>query len=295
MFKLKGVVPPMITPFDSDGEVDVPALELLVDFLAPRVQGLFICGSYGSGPMMSLAERKQVAEVTLRIVDGRIPVVVHTGTTNTRDTVELSRHAHDIGCAAVASVGPFYFRHTEESLLAYFDDIMEAVGQDFPVYLYNNTKFQGYEIALPTVTKLKERGVHGVKDATFDVLTLASYMRLLSSDSFEVVLGTESMWLSASALGCEAFIPGIGNVFPELCVKMWKEAMKGDYAACRETQFLVNRIRDIMYMARSTQLAVYAMAQIRGVVKSYPREPFIAASEKETAAMRTALEEAGVL
>ena len=142
---------------------------------------------------------------------------------------------------------------------------------------------------------LKEIGVHGIKDATFDILTFANYMRLLASDSFDVVLGTESIWLPARALGCEAYIPGVGNVFPELCVKMWREGMNNDFALCRQTQFLVNKMRDIMYLARSTQLAVYAMAKIRGIVDAFPRAPFMPASIEEVSAIRHSLDLAGVL
>jgi dihydrodipicolinate synthase/N-acetylneuraminate lyase len=285
----------MITPFDEAGDLDVRALEKLVEFLSTRAQGLFICGSYGSGPMMSVQERKQVAEITQRIVGEKIPVIVHTGTTNNRDTVELSLHAKSIGCAAVAAVGPYYFHHSEDTLLAFYSGILKAVGQEFPVYVYNNPKFQGYEFSLSTMTKMKEMGVHGIKDATFDILTFANYMRLLASDSFDVALGTESMWLSARVLGCEAYIPGIGNVFPELCVKMWREGMNNDFAGCRQTQFLVNRIRNTMYLARSTQLAVYAMAKIRGIVDAFPRAPFVPASNEEVSVIRQSLESAGVI
>jgi dihydrodipicolinate synthase/N-acetylneuraminate lyase len=285
----------MITPFDEAGDLDVRALEKLVEFLSTRAQGLFICGSYGSGPMMSVQERKQVAEITQRIVGEKIPVIVHTGPTNNRDTVELSLHAKSIGCAAVAAVGPYYFHHSEDTLLAFYSGILKAVGQEFPVYVYNNPKFQGYEFSLSTMTKMKEMGVHGIKDATFDILTFANYMRLLASDSFDVALGTESMWLSARVLGCEAYIPGIGNVFPELCVKMWREGMNNDFAGCRQTQFLVNRIRNTMYLARSTQLAVYAMAKIRGIVDAFPRAPFVPASNEEVSVIRQSLESAGVI
>lgn len=295
MFKLRGVIPPMITPFDRRGDLDLANLARVVEYLSRHVKGLFICGSYGSGPMMRVEERMKVAEVTKKAAGGKVTIVVHTGTTNTRDTVALSRHAKEIGCDAVAAVGPYYFPHTEENLLSFYSDIIESVGPDFPVYVYHNPKFQGYEIGLSTMCKLKGIGIHGVKDATFNIITLASYMQELGGDGFDVVLGTEAMWLPARALGCEAYIPGIGNVFPELCVKMWEEGMRGDFAACRGTQFLINEIRGIMYLARSTQLAVYAMASIRGIVDAYPRAPFVPATDGEKEALRRALKERGVI
>lgn len=293
MFKMKGVVPPMITPFDKEGNLDVPALETLAIYLKDNVDGLFITGSYGGGALMSLEERKTVAEVTCKAVDGKIPVITMVGTTNNRDSVELAKHSESVGAAAVAAVGPYYFKHNRESLLAFYKDLIDAV--DIPVYLYNNPGFQGYEMDLDLLKELKAMGLAGVKDATFDILTHATYQRVLVDDNFDLALGTEAMWLSARSLGTEAFIPGLANAFPEVCQKMYQEGMKGDYEACRETQFEVNQMRDIMYLAKSTQLAIYAMLEIRGIVKCYPRAPFIPASEEEKANIKQALLDLGVL
>ena len=110
-----------------------------------------------------------------------------------------------------------------------------------------------------------------------------------------MVLGTESLWLPARALGAEAYIPGLGNAFPEICGRMWQEGMRNDFEACRRTQFEVNRLREVMYLARSTQLAVYAMLEIRGVITAYPRSPFVPATAEEKKGMRKALDELGVL
>jgi len=295
MFNLKGVVPPMITPFDQDGELDLAQLEVLVDFLKDRVDGLFICGSYGCGAMMSVAERKTVAEVCLRTAKGKVPIIVQTGTTTTRDTVELTRHAQEIGCQGAAAVGPYYFHHQSDSVLGFYRAMLKAVEPDFPIYLYDNPTFSGYSIALDVLKQLKEEGLKGVKDATFDILTFAKYQRELGGDGFEVILGTEAMWLPAFCLGAEAFIPGLANAFPEICGQMFRQSQEGDLAGCRETQFRINKVRDIMYLARSTQLAVYAMLDIRGIVTAFPRAPFIPATEAEKDKIRRALTELEML
>jgi len=242
--------------------------------------------------MMSVEERKKVTEVTVKVVDGKIPIIAHTGTTNTRDTVELTRHAEEAGCAAASAVGPYYFHHNEDSLLEFYGSMLNAVKSDFPIYVYHNPKFSGYEIPFSTMKKLKKIGIHGVKDATFDILTFATYMRELADDNFDIALGTEAMWLSARALGGESFIPGLGNALPEICQKMY---INNDFEACRKTQFVVNELRDIMYLAKSTQLAIYAMLEIRGIAKTYPRSPFVPASEDEKEAIKTRLSELGVI
>ena len=268
MFQMYGVVPPMITPFQQNGEVDYNSLKTLVNFLSENVDGLFINGSYGGGALMTEDERKAVAETTIQTAAGRVPVVVHVGTADSLSASRLVDHAASNGAAAVAAVGPYYFKHNKDEICHYFDALVKAANGRIPVYVYNNPQFQGYPMELDVIRTLKEKvGVSGVKDATFDIQAMAKYMRLLKDDTFDVALGTEAMWLSACALGCKAFIPGIANAFPEICRKMFQEGISGDYEACRKTQFEVNEMRDIMYLARSTQLAIYAMLEIRKIDK----------------------------
>lgn len=296
MFQMYGVVPPMITPFQENGEVDFQGLRTLVKFLAENVDGLFINGSYGGGVLMTEEERKMVTEITVNTAGGRIPVISQVGTADSLSAERLTEHAAQSGVSAVASVGPFYFKHNKDQILFYFDALVKAAKGRVPVYVYNNPQFQGYEMDLDVISDLKEKvGVNGIKDATFDIQAMAKYIRLLKSDTFDVALGTEAMWLPACVLGCRAFIPGIANAFPEICRKMFEEGISGDYEKCRKTQFEVNEMREIMYLARSTQLAIYAMLEIRGILKCYPRAPFIPATDKEKAQIRNRLQELGLL
>lgn len=294
MYQMYGVNPPMITPFQENGEVDYASLKALVTFLSDNVDGLFINGSYGGGVLMTEEERKKVAEYTIQ--NAAIPVTVHVGTADSLSVARLVDHAAEAGAVAVAAVGPYYFKHNKEQILYYYDAMVKAAKGRIPVYVYNNPQFQGYPMDLGVIKDLKEKvGVSGVKDATFDIQTMAKYMRLLKDDTFDVALGTEAMWLAACSLGCKAFIPGIANAFPEICRKMFREGISGDFEACRKTQFEVNEMRDIMYLARSTQLAIYAMLEIRGIAKCYPRAPFIPASDEEKAHIKARLQALGLV
>lgn len=295
MFRMKGVIPPMITPFKKNGEVDYEGLVTLVSFLRDNVDGLFITGSYGSTALLQPEERKKIAEITMETVADKIPVIVHVGTADTRTAADLAAHARDIGAAAVSAVGPFYYKHNPDSICDFYRGIVQASG-DMPVYVYNNVSFQGYLMDLKLIRRLKEEvGVRGIKDATFDIMMHANYIRTLKDENFDVASGTEAMWLQSRILGTEAFIPGLGNAFPEICRKMWIEGMEGRYEECRQTQFQVNEVRDIMYIAKSTQLAIYAMLDARGILKCYPRSPFIPASDEETAQIKSRLQELGLL
>ena len=291
MFQMYGVVPPMVTPFCEHGAVDYDGLKVLVEFLREHVNGLFITGSYGAGVLMTEEERRNVAEGTVKAAAGKVPVIVHVGTADSLSAARLTDHAASAGASAVAAVGPYYFKHSKDEIYRYYDSLVTAAKGRVPVYVYNNPQFQGYTMDLDTIRTLRDSvGVNGVKDATFDIQTMAKYMRLLKSDTFDVALGTEAMWLSACVLGCKSFIPGIANAFPEICQTLFQQGISGDIEACRKTQFEVNEMRDIMYLARSTQLAIYAMLEIRGILKCYPRSPFIPATDEEKQHIRERLE-----
>jgi dihydrodipicolinate synthase/N-acetylneuraminate lyase len=293
MKKLTGVVPPMVTPFLQDGRVDEYNLTKLVHFLSEHVHGLFICGSYGNGPLMNVEEKKRVIEVVAQSIPAAVQLVVHVGATNVRDAVELARYAEQAGAAKVSSVLPYYFHHTRESVVLYFERLVKAV--TIPVYAYNNPKFTGVAMDVPLVQELANLGVAGIKDSSFDIMVLESFVRKIKNPDFDVVLGTEAMFLYAATLGVRAFIPGLGNAFPEICVDLYEAATNLEIARAKGLQTRVNELRDIMYVAKSTVVAVYALLKIRGVCEAYPREPFVALGDREVAAMREQLLQAGFL
>ncbi len=293
-FKMRGVIPPMITPFNEKDAVCEDSLRKLVHFLDGKVDGVFICGSYGSGPMLSIKERKKVLEIVIQ-ERKNLQVISMTGAINTKDTIELTQHAKDAGADAASAVSPFYFHHHMDDVIGYYKDVVDSVGEDFPFYIYTNPKFSGYDVDLKTLRKIKDAGVHGVKSASFDMLEFANVAREFQYDEFDVVLGTEALFMPASLYGCKAFIPGLANAFPELCKKMYTEAMNKEYDKCCETQLLINEVRDIMYYAKSTQLAIYAMLEIRGVITSHPRKPFVKASSQEVDAIKEQLVKLGVI
>ena len=293
-YKMKGVIPPMLTPFQQDGSLDEAGLRTLVRFLREHVHGLFICGSYGCGPLMSVEERMRTAEIVME-EKGDLQVIDMIGTANTRDSVVLAKHAKSIGCDAVSAVAPYYFHHNMNDVVGFYRDIIASVGCDYPVYIYTNPKFSGYAVDVKTIRRLQQEGLRGCKAASFDIMEYANLMREFEGEDFDIALGTEALWLPAHIYGGKAFIPGLANAFPEICVQMYEEAERGDYEACRKTQFRVNRVRDIMYLAPSTQLAIYAMLEIRGIVRCFPRKPFTPANDAQKEAIRKGLVDVGLL
>jgi len=269
--KLYGVVPPLLTIFAENGEVDYRGTAKLAKFLSNHVHALFVCGTYGNGPLMSVEERIRVLEAVESEVRDRVPLVVHVGTTSTPDAIKLARHAEEVGAIAVAAVPPYYFHHPDERVVRHFSKIVENVS--IPVYVYNNPKTVGYPVTPALLKKLEAAGVKGVKDSSFDILMLEEY-KLVTSDDFDVVLGTEALFLPAYILGVRAFVPGLANAFPELIRELFDSCISGDLKNAKHLHDKVYKLRKIAYKAGASNVGVLALLKMRGFSKGYPRQPF---------------------
>ncbi len=270
--EIKGIIPPMLTAFDKSGNFDERAQREIVSFLIDRVQGLYPCGTYGSGPLMSVEERKRVAEVVIDAVGGRIPVIMHVGGASTRSVVELAKHAEQIGATAVAAVPPIYYGFKEPEVERHFRAMVDAVS--IPVFVYNNPKTTGVAISAVFLSRLAEIGVSGVKDSSFDIMVFYSYLRTVKKEGFVPIIGTEALLLPAVAMGGHGSVSGLANAIPEPVVELFNLVKNGDMEKAGPLQSKVSAMRDIMHYGPTLPM-IQAVLRVRGVNAGYPRLPFV--------------------
>jgi dihydrodipicolinate synthase/N-acetylneuraminate lyase len=271
MAVFKGIIPPVLTTFDSSGKVDDKCYLNLIDFLSQKVHGLFVCGTYGSGPLMSVEERKHVTELAVEGAKGRVPVIAHIGGTNPDDIFELAKHAKEAGAVAVATVVPFYFSYSQGDIIRFFAKLVEI--SSLPVFIYNNPKTTGVSIDIDTLKKLQAVGLYGIKDSSFDLLYFYSVKHNMDIDKFCYITGTEAFIMPAVPLGAKAAICGLANALPEPVVELYNETSAGNYARALELQVKVNQLRDVQHYAQSIP-AIHAMLKMRGINSGYPRMPY---------------------
>lgn len=141
----KGVIPPVSTVLTNDGNIDVDGMKALIDFIMESgVDGLFFLGSGGEFNQMSVEERKAFAEFTVGYVNKRVPVLIGTGSTNTREVIELTLHSKEIGADGVVIINPHYWPLSDEHLFDHYGKVAEAV--DIPILLYNFPNLTGQEL-----------------------------------------------------------------------------------------------------------------------------------------------------
>jgi N-acetylneuraminate lyase/4-hydroxy-tetrahydrodipicolinate synthase len=285
-FKVSGVIPPVLTPFDANGQPDLDAYGRLLDFLLEHVHGLYPLGTYGSGPLMPKEMRIKLADFVVQKVDGRVPVIMHIGCADTDSAVELARAAQKSGADAVASIVPFYYGYDARCLTEHFSRILESV--EIPFYVYNNPGMGNNTITPQILTTLAERGLKGIKDSSFDILTFYAFMRAVKKKDFDFIIGTEALLVAAVVAGADGCVSGVSNTFPELMVELWNAALAGEMEKAMQLQQKVNRIREIMHLSNSV-ISMHAMLQARGIDGGLPRRPLLPADDGLVARIKAEL------
>lgn len=282
--KIHGIIPPVITSFKSNGEFDEDAQREVIQFLTPNVNGFYPIGTYGSGPLMTLQERKRAAEVILDEVNGRVPVIVHVGSITTAQTVELAKHAEQIGADAVGAIPPFYYRYPDSDLLAHFRAIQDSV--QIPVFVYNNPGLSNNSISVEMLKELAQDGVAGLKDSSFDLIQFYDFLNGIDRPDFIHIIGTEALAAPAVHAGADAIISGLANVWPELMARLWQALESNDGRAAGELQRQVLKARAVLKYA-PTLVTCYAVLKMRGINAGFPRRPYAPLEEAMSEKIRS--------
>ncbi len=272
---IKGSIVPNITLFDARGELDrEKTLWHMQWMFAKGVDGLFLTGSYGAGPLMTNAERIEVFKLAKQAAanyPGKL-LIPHVGCIDTKSTLELALAAERIGVDGIAAVPPFYYKHSEDLVIQFYKDLVECV--DIPVYAYNNPETSRFNFTLSTVQKLQDLGLAGLKDSPVEVgfVSTVYYQAKLERKPFEVILGTSKGWLPYYYMGSRAMIAGMNNWAPEIITYLVKTTFDGMQAESERAYLVMMDLSRKMHFTDSTiisHMGLYA----RGFNGGYPRLP----------------------
>ncbi len=274
---MKGSLVPNITFFCEDGDLDKEKTRWHIQWMfEKKVDGLFLTGSYGSGPLMTNQERIQVIEIAKDVANKyeNKYIIPHVGCADTKSTIELAKSAESIGVDAIASVPPFYYKHTEELILQFYKDLISAV--HVPVYAYNNPETSRFSFTPSTVRKLQEMGLAGIKDSPVEVgfLSTVFYDIKINNKQFDVILGTSKGWLPYYYMGCRAMIAGMNNYAPEIISLLTRSTFDGDTATSEKAYMVMMDISAKLHFTDSTIVSHMALYS-RGYNAGYPRKPMM--------------------
>ena len=240
--KYEGVIPAFYACYDDQGEISPERVRALVEyFLEKGVQGLYVNGSSGECIYQSVADRKLILEEVMAVAKGKLTIIAHVACNNTKDSMELARHAESLGVDAIATIPPIYFRLPEYSIAQYWNAISAAAPHtDFVIY--NIPQLAGVALTPSLYTEmLKNERVIGVKNSSMPVQDIQIFAALGGEDHI-VFNGPDEQFLGGRLMGARAGIGGTYGAMPELFLKLNQLIADKELERAKELQFTINTI-----------------------------------------------------
>jgi 4-hydroxy-tetrahydrodipicolinate synthase len=236
-FKLEGVSPAIVTPFDKHEEFNEEAFRNLIDWLIDQgIFGIVPCGTTGEFSLMTQAERARVIEVCVDQVNGRIPVIAGTGDTATKLVIDATKHALDVGADAAIVVNPYYMKPKGgKGIYDHYVNIASAV--DIPLVLYNIPVATNQYIPWQVVEDLVDECsiIKAMKDSSGDLKYLMNVLEKVG-DKIDVVVGWDEVVLAALSAGCKGMILASANAVAPIWIDLYNKFKAGKLDEARAIQ-----------------------------------------------------------
>jgi 4-hydroxy-tetrahydrodipicolinate synthase len=265
----RGSIVAVVTPFKDDGSIDLNAYGRLIDMHLERgTHGIVPCGCTGEAATLSHDEQKQLIKFCVERVAGRIPVVAGAGSNNTREAIDLTRFAKDVGADAVLSITPYYNKPTREGQIAHYRAIAEKV--DIPIMLYNVPGRTGTNMEPQTVAELdKIPNIVSIKEAAG---SLDQVSQIRSLCPINILSGDDSLTLPMMAVGASGVVSVAANVAPDKVAALCDEWDNGNVAAAQALHYELMPLFKALFV-QTNPLPVKAVLAHMGLIKNNLRLP----------------------
>ena len=251
MFNLKGSITALVTPMESDGEINWEGLQDLIEWhISSSTSGLVVVGTTGESATLDVSEHVQLIERTVDISNGRIKVIAGTGANSTKEAIYLTSSAKSAGADAALLVTPYYNKPTQEGLYLHYQLIADEV--DFPQILYNVPSRTGCDLLNETVLRLVDhQNIVGLKDATGDLGRLDNFMTNLDSkqkDNFALYSGDDPTATEFMINGGTGTISVTSNIVPKTISNICDYALSGEAKTARELDTTLVRLNQMLFI-----------------------------------------------
>ena len=289
-----GVIPAMLTPFTSSGDLDLDGLKKNVDFLIESGVSQIMClGSTGEAATLTREECVKVTEATVKAANGRVPVMAGTGATSTREVIERSKEAKSAGADSIMIVTPFYEIPNQEGLYKHYASIADAV--DIPICLYNIPPHTQVEIALETLEKLaKIDNIAALKDSSGNLNYFAEALRRVG-DRMAILTGGDDITLPCFTLGCHGAILALANIAPRMVVDLFQAVQQKEREKSLDIFFKLLPIARAISVAQNFPAPVKEAVNMLGRPAGPARSPIVPLGNSEKEDIKKALQHAGLL
>jgi 4-hydroxy-tetrahydrodipicolinate synthase len=274
---LQGSLVAIVTPMTPNGELDIPALNRLIEFhIAQGSDGIVIVGTTGESPTVDFDEHCLLIKTAVNQVAGRVPVIAGTGANATKEAIMLTQKAKALGADACLLVAPYYNKPTQAGLYQHFLAVADAV--DIPQIIYNVPGRTGCDISNDTTIKLAtHKNIVGIKDATGGI-ERGTDLLLRAPKDFAIYSGDDATSLSLMLLGGHGVISVTANIAPKLMHEMCVAALKGDAMTARAINAKLFQLHQTLFI-EANPIPTKWLLQHMGLIQSGIRLPLVALSE----------------
>lgn len=265
----RGSIVALVTPFKEDFSVDFDAYGRLIEFQIERgTHGIVPCGCTGEAATLSHDEQKQIIRFAIEKIAGRVPVVAGTGSNNTREAIELTRYAKEVGADGALMITPYYNKPTKEGQIAHYRAVAEKV--DIPIMLYNVPGRTGTNIEPQTVAEMsKIPNIVSIKEAAGSLDQVSSIRSLCN---INILSGDDSLTLPMMAVGASGVVSVAANVTPDKVAALCDEWDNGNLAAAQAIHYELMPLFKALFV-QTNPLPVKAVLAHMGLIKNVLRLP----------------------
>ena len=293
MLRIQGSIVAIVTPFHQDGSVNFSKLGELVDWqIQNGTDGIVALGTTGESATMTDEEDDAVCEYVLKRVNGRIPVIVGSGSNCTASMLEKSLRYQAMGAQGLLIIAPYYNKTNEEGMYRHFATVVDAV--DIPCILYKVPGRTGCSISEGVVKRLAGHpNVMGIKEASGNMSYACKIARYLGPD-FAMYSGNDDITVPILSIGGSGVISVLANILPQQTHDMVMAYLSGDTAAATAAQLRYLELINSLFL-EVNPIPVKAALNMMGWEVGPCRMPLYEMSQGAAQRLRAALEEAGLL
>ncbi|WLT05795.1 4-hydroxy-tetrahydrodipicolinate synthase [Gilliamella apis] len=271
---LNGIITAMVTPFESSGNIDIKATEILIEkLIANGVQGIFVLGTNGEFHVIENDMKIKFAKKVVDIVAKRVPVYAGAGGNSTDEVIKLGKQMIAVGVDALSVITPYFVSLKENELYNHYKMIAENLA--IPIVLYNIPKNTGINLSFELVSKLsKISNIIGIKDSSGDINNIAGYIDNTSRNEFSVLSGSDSLILKALKIGATGAISATSNLLTTNNVEIYKQFIAGNLDKAEQWQQSLEEFRRILKYASIPSVLKQSLS-LSGIEVGVPRLPVL--------------------
>ena len=287
-----GSIPALITPFTRD-EVDYDSFRKIIEWsIKQGSHGFVPCGTTGESPTLSHDEHKEVVEACIKIVDKRVPVIAGTGSNNTTEAIEFTKHAEKLAADAALVVTPYYNKPTQEGLYLHYKKIAEST--NLPIIIYNIPGRSIVDMSIATMVELsKIKNIIGVKDATNDLFRPLLTRTKIKKD-FCYLSGEDGTALAYLIQGGNGCISVTANIAPKLCSELQNHWKNKEIDKALQINLKLAKIHHALFIESSPGPVKYA-AKLLNLCNAETRLPLAPIKDSTKLIIQKCMSEANLI